>query len=384
MTNTILLPLDGSALADRARPYAAALARRTRGRVVLMEAVALRTRPDQPTSNADIKVMDQADRFLAAAAAELTAEGIHAEYHELYEEPAQAIIDATKRYDADLVVMATHGRSGIGRMIYGSVADQVLRHSTVPVLLVPAHSDRSWSSDKPLSVLVPLDGSALAEEALASAQRLSEAFAAHVQLLRVVEPPTYPLYGEGYAYIPFDEEADLADARTYIEERADSLRKHGFQVSTAVLVGNPGRTIEVYAREQNVDVIAMATHGLGGLGRLVLGSVATDVLRRGVVPVLLLRPTAVTTQVAPPTVAAVQPTATATAAPATAAVPASTSTRSRTVEIEATALPLIVRGLRAIAYQPGTEYADVVAARALADQLEEQAAPQGSLSGSSR
>lgn len=372
MSKSILLPLDGSALADRARPYAVALARRTRGRIVLMEAVALQSRPHEPTSNRDVQIIDKADKFLAGVEAELVADGIAAEHHELFDEPAQAILDAVVRYDIDLVVMATHGRSGVGRMIYGSVADRVLRSATVPVLLVPAHSSRAWPTDQPLSVLVPLDGSPLAEEALASAQLLSEAFAAHINLLRVVEPPAYPLYGDGYAYIPYDEESDLAEARAYVEDRAANLRAHGLQVSTTVLVGTAGRTIEAVAREEGIDVIAMATHGLGGLGRLVLGSVATDVLRRGIAPVLLTRPAAVPSpiaEVAAPAFVEEPPLAAPVVAPA--GPPA-------TLTVPARDVPLIVRGLRALAYRPGTDYADVVAAQKLAEALEHELAPQGS------
>jgi len=378
MSKTILLPLDGSALADRARPYAVALARRTGGRIVLMEAVALKTLPHEPTTNADMKVMDKADKFLTDVEADLIAQGINAQHHELFEEPAEAILDAAVRYSVDLVVMATHGRSGIGRMLYGSVADQVLREAEVPVLLVPAHINHAWPSDQPLNILVPLDGSPLAEEALASALLLSEAFPAKIHLLRVVEPPAYPLYGDGYAYIPYDEEADLSEARRYIEDRAATLRGRGLDVSATVLVGTAGRTIEAYARDETVDVIAMATHGLSGVGRLVLGSVATDVLRRGIAPVLLVRPANV-----PNPLAEVAPPAFVEESPIDAGIDA-TAERVRTLEVQAEDLHLIVRGLRALGHQPGTEYAEVAAAQRLAEALERTSAPEGSLTATSR
>lgn len=376
MSKTILLPLDGSALADRARPYAVALARRTSGRLVLMEAVALKTRPHEPTSNADMKVMDKADKYLGDVAAALQAEGINAQHHELFDEPAQAILDAIDRYDIDLVVMATHGRSGVGRMIYGSVADEVLRHAPVPVLLVPAHSHREWVASQPLKVLVPLDGSPLAEQALASAFLLAQAFSAQVELLRVVEPPAYPLYGDGYAYIPYDEETDLADARAYVEDCAASLRSRGLQVTTTVLVGTAGRTIEAVARERDVDVVAMATHGLGGLGRLVLGSVATDVLRRGIAPVLLVRPTDVENPLDEISSAAFVETQPVVAGPLAHA-------SYQSVEVQAADVPLVLRGLKALANQPGVAPGDAVAALKLADALEEQATPAESLAATS-
>ena len=149
-------------------------------------------------------------------------------------------------------------------MIYGSVADRVLRSATVPVLLVPAHSSRAWPTDQPLSVLVPLDGSPLAEEALASAQLLSEAFAAHINLLRVVEPPAYPLYGDGYTYIPYDEETELAQARQYIDQQVSRLQAAGRHATGRVVVGQPrpaalpNRFGQLWPKEK-----LGARHGLG-------------------------------------------------------------------------------------------------------------------------
>jgi nucleotide-binding universal stress UspA family protein len=141
-----------------------------------------------------------------------------------------------------------------------------------------------------LTILVPLDGSALAEEALASAALLAEPLGARLHLLRVIEPPVYPLAGDGYAYVPFDDAAELLAAREYLGELAGRLRSAGSQVEIEVTVGLPNVVIPRVAQEQEAVVIAMATHGRGGLARLVLGSVATGTLQRAHVPLLLTRP----------------------------------------------------------------------------------------------
>ena len=202
-----------------------------------------------------------------------------------------AILDAVDRHHADLIVMSTHGRSGVGRMVYGSVTDQVLHRATVPVMVVPSIVDQPWSSDRPLSALVSLDGSELAEEALEAIQTLTTTGEAQLTLLRVVEPPTYPGYGDGYAYVPFDEEADVATAaKTYLEQQVSLLRGRGWQVHGEVTVGHPAGAIAAIAREQHADLVVMATHGHGGLSRLLLGSTATAVLRQTTVPLLLMRP----------------------------------------------------------------------------------------------
>ena len=102
----------------------------------------------------------------------------------------------------------------------------------------------------------------------------------------------YPIYGDGYAYVPFDEEDEVATARKYLEAQVVRLRERGRNVRGKVSVGQSAGAIAAIAREQQADVIVMATHGHGGLSRLLLGSVATSTLRQTTVPLLLTRPAA--------------------------------------------------------------------------------------------
>lgn len=296
----ILLPLDGSSLAEQALPYAAALAQRTAARLILVRAVQAHTILDVGAGEAQAGVVSRAEHALEATAARLREAGIAAEAHVYYDRAAPAILDAARRHHADLIVMSTHGRSGIGRVVYGSVADDVLRNAEVPVLLVPAVVDRAWPADRPLTILVSLDGSALAEEALGSAELLAETLGARLHLLRIVEPPTYPLYGDGYVYIPVDQDAEQEDARAYLTELANRLATQGKTVETEVAVGAPGTVVAAIAAERQADVIAMATHGRSGLARLVLGSVATGTLQRAHVPLLMTRPAALERVEPPP------------------------------------------------------------------------------------
>lgn len=286
----ILLPLDGSQLGERALPFAAALAESAATRLILLRATRAHTLLDVDDSQAQIGVISRAEQYLETTAARLRALGREAEIHVYYDNPVPAILDAARRHQVDLIVMSTHGRSGLGRMVYGSVADNILRHAEVPVLLVPPTIDHAWPADRPLTVLVPLDGSDLAEAALESARLLAEGLGARLHLLRVVEPPSYPLYGDGYAYIPFDDEAERANARQYLLAQVEKLAARGQHATVEVAVGPADAIIARIAGEQRTDVIAMATHGRGGLARLVLGSVATGTLRRAHVPLLLTRP----------------------------------------------------------------------------------------------
>jgi nucleotide-binding universal stress UspA family protein len=359
MVTTIVLPLDGSPIAERALPYAASIARRSGARIVLVGAVHGHTFPAIDPSDAQTQVIDQAQSTLDAAVSRLEASGVTAESHVYSDDPVHAILDAAQRKAADLIVMSTHGRSGLGRMVYGSVTDQVLRRATVPVLLVPSIVERPWPTDAPLSLLVPLDGSELAEEALTAAEVLAEAFDTRLTLLYVVESPTHPLYGEGYAYVPYEEDVELAGARQYLEGHVDRLRERGRQAEAKVMVGQAASAIPVAAREGGANAIVMATHGRGGLARLMLGSVATSTLRQSTVPLLLVRPTMLHQEASPAT------------APTPATVPEPLAKPESTIEVRLSAsdLELIGHALRALPYAPGYDYGHVLAAQALARRL---------------
>jgi len=374
MLKTILLPLDGSPLAERALSYAAVLARRCEATVVLVEAVLAHTFPGVDPGEAQTEVTTGAERYLDTAAGRLSADGIVTETHVYYDHPVHAILDAATRRQADLIVMSTHGRGGLSRMLYGSVADQILRRATIPVLLVPSIVEHAWPADGPVSLLVPLDGSELATQALQSTELLTEAFGSRVTLLRVVQPVPYPLYGEGYAYVPYDEDAEVADARRYLDGQAARLVERGVCVTTDVAVGEPARAIGESARAQDVDVVVMATHGHGGLSRLILGSVATATLRHTTAPLLLVRPAA--TQA--PETAGSRPDETGhrteRASPGHV-VTDEAGVRTMTVHVNEAELELIDHGLRALGHAPGYDYGHVLAARALADRLKYSAHP---------
>ena len=149
-----------------------------------------------------------------------------------------------------------------------------------------------WPLVGPLTMLLPLDGSKLAEAGLAAAERLSQSFGAELNLLRVVETPPYPIYGDGNAFIPTDEDLEVEQAEQYLAAHADRLRQAGRYVDTQVVVGDPTRVISETAVDLDVDVVVMATHGLGGLSRLLLGSITTGILRHSLAPLLLVRPAA--------------------------------------------------------------------------------------------
>lgn len=285
MLKTILVPLDGSPLAERALPFARRLAHASGARLNLIRVA--------DHFEERLAGDEEAQTYLDVLFAGLAEAGLTGETQVLASRhhPANAIVDRSHGH-ADLVVMATHGRSGLGRAIYGSVAEDVLRQAEVPVLMVPPTGQPLWPTEGTLRILVPLDGSTFAEEILTPAVSLAKALGAELRLLRIVEP-VYPLNPELTAYSTTRAEAELAEAQAYLESVSSKLVPAGVAMTARAVMGVPAPTLMAVAAEESVSVIAMATHGRTGLARIVIGSVATSVLRQTKVPMLLARPTGV-------------------------------------------------------------------------------------------
>ena len=365
MLNTILVPVDGSDFAERAVPYAAMFARSVAARVVLMRVLPHRA----PGSATDELGAIQA--YLNLDAGVMRAGGLGVETIVQRVRPvhaddvARAITATADEQGAGLIVMSTHGRSGFGRWLYGSVTDSVLRQAATPILLVPPHAGRPLPTDQPIRLLVPLDGSELAEEAIRSAELLAGATGAELILLRVVEPPTYPLYGEGYAYIPFDPDIEVVEARRYMQGEVDRLQAAGKRVTARTVVGHPSAMVARVAHDEGADFVMMATHGRGGLARLVLGSVATATLQRADVPVLLVRPSAMLQADKPSHMAPEAASELVTASEPSAALAMPTID----VPLSVGDLELIERGLKTLAYTPGYDYHQAPSVHVLLDRL---------------
>lgn len=303
---SILVPLDGSPLAEEALPLALGIAHKSGSTIWL----ALVHEPpaipyDAPSARlvtSTEEAVEQAEReYLRKVESRLREGGIHAAtLGPLTGEIGPVLAEQVLEIGVDLVVMATHGRGGVQRAWLGSVADYLIRHVDVPVLLVRPTAGRSPESTASAAteILVPVDGSPLAEEALEPAAELARLWNLELNLVRVVHPvmlATEPALPVPSAY---DEELTAAyrsQAQDYVDDVVEDLRADGYRASGAAVVGwNPIRTILELARPERVAVIAIATHGRGGLRRLALGSVADKLVRAAAMPVLVYRPGALT------------------------------------------------------------------------------------------
>lgn len=299
MFRKFMVPLDGSELAERALPYAIRLAHAGQGRIILVR-VALAPPPmtiDGAGWERDQReAINVAERYLATIAVSL-ADQVPVETVVPYGRPAAQILDQVRQLEADGVVMATHGRTGLAHLLYGSVAEAVLAESEVPVFLVHARPGQPAEPAFDLRagrLLVPLDGSTFAEAAVELAFDFLGP-AGELVLATVAEAPDHILQdkrGRVLAYIDQEAEDRTRGAQTYLEDVARRLRQKDcdIHVSVDVRIGEPDIGIITAAMERNADLIVMATHGRTGLSRITMGSVAGNVLRKGNTPLLLVRP----------------------------------------------------------------------------------------------
>ncbi len=321
MFKRILVPLDGSPRAERAIPVAARLARASGGSVVLLRAVSTHiefwpSMAPEPRLAQTVVDTDLAntEKYLAGITTTPPLDGIPTEKVVLFGPPASTILSVAHSSHADLIVLCSHGYSGMTRWVLGSVAGKVVRHVPIPVFVlreegpVPAgpHPDAS----RPLRVLVPLDGSSLAKTAIEPAANLIAALAAPAQgalhLVRVVKP----VVSESEEKEPEGSEQFLYKAKRYLRSTVEHLREGltapvvadlelavtwsvavDTDVAAAIIrVAENGEDAEGAGVFGRCDLIAMATHGYSGMQRWAMGSITERVLSATKLPLLIIHP----------------------------------------------------------------------------------------------
>ena len=313
--NTIIVPLDGSALAQQALPYARSLAALTGAQIhmmqvipeqrvasvytpVLAEAYIVGDDPAAALERDRMQLMDalksQAATYLAGQAQAMRAKNVNVDIEVYVGDPAETIVEIAETKPAAWIVMATHGYSGLRRWTLGSVTDKVVHAASVPVFVARSGPVAPPSRVQFRHILVPLDGSELSLQALPLAVELAKTSDASLTLVRAISPTADVWTGTalaGLPPIPYDDvyQALHAQARSEIEAIADKLTAQGFRVHTVVESAVAADAIIAEAHRCKADLVVMATHGRGGLRRWALGSVADKVLHATVTPLLLVR-----------------------------------------------------------------------------------------------
>jgi len=282
MLERIVVPLDGSLTAEAVLPFVRRFLHRTDSEIILVRAVV-----PAPVENS-IMVADAATGVARAYIKEvqdrLDREGVRVKSEVHVGSAIGVILDAVEEEHATLIAMATHGATGLRRLLLGSVAEAVLRKSPVPVFVVRPF----WTAEPAVAedletrpvrnILLPVDGSDLAELAVGPALEIADLFEGRVLLLRAVEPRKNA-----------DEAREIEEARHHLQGIAREFERKGVRTHTLVEKGEPVEEILKTLRFHQADLVVMTTHGRSGLSRLVTGSVTEEVLRKATVPLLVVR-----------------------------------------------------------------------------------------------
>ena len=292
---SLLVPRDFSETANRALDYAVAMAAQFGARVNLLHVVESRrnfiasTEPGSIHSQWDRQIVQESKDHLNQLAQDKIDELIPVNVEVQAGRAYRKICEAAQRLDSDLVVISTHGFTGLKHLFLGSTAERVVRHAPCSVLVVREHTTNPTKLElKPNRILVPTDFSKPASKALHYALDLAREFQAEIQLLYVV-PMYYPASDEMLRDIAILE-ADLQKAgEKDLAKLVKSIRAKGTKLQTLTRRGRPATEITEAAKELNCDLIVISTHGLTGWDRVFLGSTTEEVVRHAGCPVLVVR-----------------------------------------------------------------------------------------------
>ncbi len=301
MYKVIMVPTDGTGFDREAIRVALRMAERSDAKIRLVRVLATGSffgmaAAAEGTAVAAEVVHSERDRALSelyALAAECRATSKADITVDLHAGPVADVLEGyARRHDVDLIVISTHGRSGISRLSLGSVTDSLIRHTTIPVLVVkpPTSYLNPQVSEAFKRMVVPLDGSTLAEQILPRVMALARLEEAEITLLNVLIPQSHSQKEIVDPDLPWWDK-DISLAQAYLFRIAGRLRRNGVPVTTDIVISqNVPNAIGDFAGRERADLIAIATHGRGGLARMIRGSVADAVMHSARMSMLVFKP----------------------------------------------------------------------------------------------
>jgi nucleotide-binding universal stress UspA family protein len=296
----MLIPLDGSKVAEQVLPYGRFLAKALGIPTELLGVVDPETLVAfaNPAQGRHLDTLVAETMSRSAIYLETTArsfQGVQVKSSVAKGKPEDEVIENAAADKNTLIVMATHGRSGIQRWLLGSIADKVLHGTTNHLLLIRASEQGKTDGEVPLkTMIVPLDGSALAEQAFPDVVNLAKKMQLQVVLVRAYAlPPAISAEDYGYHSAELLDHLE-AEARDYLQGKVNEIKQKGIaNVTSVVNTGYGAEEIIRLARNTPDNLIAMCTHGRSGMKRWVLGSVTERVVRHSGDPVLIIRSDAI-------------------------------------------------------------------------------------------
>ncbi len=286
----LLVTLDGSEFAEKVLPIAKALCQTYEAQLTLVSI--LRTRRSlqiKPSTQAQIEAGRlEKEAYLQSVIEKLSDNGIPIDFAIGIGPVAETVNSLSHELDADMILLSTHGRSGVSKWILGGIASKIIQLSATPLLLIRPTTNGDMPPPEFNRLLVPLDGSEFAERVLPYVRAIDPSFNSTIILLAVPEIPEAATYG-----VVADAIEDLRleaeeQAKTYLSNVAAALQEEGLSVHAIVTGSRPAETITQISKEEEADLIMMATHGRGGLDRVFVGSVAERVVHHTESPLFLL------------------------------------------------------------------------------------------------
>ena len=300
MIENILITLDGSEQSEAVVPYAVALAKGLNAKIVLLHAVDFPLETlmwDEGAALPEIDALEQEYEnftigYMARWVERLEAQGLSVETVSEKGRAGDVILEYAESNHPDLIALSSHGRSGLTRMVLGSVAWRIINGTESPVLVMHPNEESAGPVATLTDLLVPLDSSPLAEEVLPMAVDLAKALSLKVHLVMVVPTALELAVGTDMVVYP-GHVLDTARtvAQEYLQGVTDRLKSQGCDVIWAMLEGDPGAAIVDYSTEMTNNLVIMSTHGRTGFRRWALGSVTDRVIRTSHDPVIVHRST---------------------------------------------------------------------------------------------
>ena len=296
MFNHLLVPLDGSTLAESALPAVVMIAKTMKASVTLFHVIE-QNAPAAIHQDHHLTESAQADEYLKSVAGLRFPPGISVNWHvhsAAVRDVAESIATHAHEFDTDLIIMCTHGRGGMRDMLFGTIAQQVLARAAAPVLLLRPEERAEKGQFNIHRILVPLDSESIHDEIFPYATGLAGAFGSELGLLTVI--PTYGtlsgeqaalgslLPGTTSALLEIEEE----ETRNHLEDHLAELQKQGLIASAAIARGDPVSEIVAAGARWKADLILLATHRKAGIDAFWARSVAPNIARNTRSPILLL------------------------------------------------------------------------------------------------
>lgn len=296
MFKNILVPLDGSKLSEAAIPAAASLAKTLHAPVTLLHIIE-KDAPQEIHKDHHITQADEASAYLEQLAKRAFPANVKVTWHvhtAAVKVVAVSIVEhAITEFQPDLIVMCTHGKSGVRELLFGSIAQQVVAQGTTPLLLIRPGTDpaKTFKLDR---ILVPLDSGPIHDDSLPVTQELAKAYKSEIYLLTVI--PTFSTVGgettAASSLLPATTSAmldiNVENAEKDLQDHLEALRQEGFRVTAEIARGDPANEIVNLSEKLNVDLVVLTTHRKAGTAAFWARSVAPNVTRKAHIPILLI------------------------------------------------------------------------------------------------